>query len=150
MKWITRARPKIDRIACPWLIGRFIDPGAEFIFVAKEKVFEVAKQLDAIPYDIPGAEYSHYGEECTFDYVIRKHHITDPALHRISRIVRGADTDRFELAPEAAGLWAISAGISYNFTDDMEQLKFGKQLYDALYSWAKYVSEEKHNWNPAL
>lgn len=150
MKWITRERPKIDRIACPWLIKNFVDPQAEFIYVSKEEVFEKAKELNAIPYDIQGAEYSHEGDQCSFDYIIRKHQITDPALLRIAEIVRGADTDRFELAPQAAGLWAISAGLSHNYNDDYEQLAIGMILYDALYSWAKFVSEEKHSWNPGV
>ncbi len=146
MKWITRERPKIDRIACPWLIKNFVDSEAEFIFVPKEKVFASAKELNAIPYDIPGAEYSHEGDSCTFDYIIKKHNITDLAVQRIALIVRGADTDSFELAPEAAGLWAISAGLSYNFKNDHEQLTFGMKIYDAIYSWAKFVSEERHTW----
>src|SRR5215216_5927704 len=118
MKWITRKRPKIDRIACPWLIKNFVDKEAEFIYVPKEQVFEKAATLDAIPYDLPGAEYSHYNNECTFDYIIKKHSITDPALLQIATIVRAADTDSFHLAPQAAGLWAISAGLSFNFKDD--------------------------------
>ena len=150
MKWITRERPKIDRIACPWLILNFVDSQAEFIFVPAEKVFVKAKELDAIPYDIPGAEYSHEGAFCTFDYIIRKHNITDSVIHQIARIVRGADTNRFELAPEAAGLWAISAGLSCNFKDDQAQLALGMHIYDALYSWAKYAPDEIHNWNPKL
>lgn len=150
MKWITRERPKIDRIACPWLIKRFVDKDAEFIYVPKEQVFEKAEVSNAIPFDIPGAEYSHYGEECTFDYIIKKHRLDDPALHLISVIIRGADTDRFELAPQSAGLWAISAGLSYNNKDDHEMLETGMKIYDALYSWAKYVHEEKHTWNPDL
>jgi hypothetical protein len=149
MRWITRERPKIDRIACPWLIKNFVDKEAEFIFVPKEQVFEKAAELGAIPYDISGAEYTHEGEYCTFDYIIRKHHITDPAIHTLARIVRGADTDRFELAPQAAGLWAISAGLSYNYSDDKEQLAIGLKIYDALYSWAKFVYDEKHNWSPS-
>jgi len=150
MKWITRERPKIDRIACPWLIKRFVDKDAEFIYVPKEQVFEKAKELNAIPFDIPGAEYSHYDDECTFDYIIKKHRLDDPALHLLSVIIRGADTDRFELAPQSAGLWAISAGLSYNNKDDHEMLETGMKIYDALYSWAKYVHEEKHTWNPDL
>lgn len=150
MKWITRERPKIDRIACPWLIKNFVDQEAEFIYVPKDQVFEKAAELNAIPYDIPGAEYSHEGEYCTFDYIIRKHYLDDPALRQLAVIVRGADTDRFDLAPQAAGLWAISAGLSYNVKDDMEQLAFGIKLYDALYSWAKYVQSEKYTWNPVL
>jgi len=150
MKWITRERPKIDRIACPWLIKRFIDKEAEFIYVPKEQVFEKAEVLNAIPFDIPGAEYSHYGDECTFDYIIKKHRLDDPALQLLSVIIRGADTDRFELAPQSAGLWAISAGLSYNNKDDHEMLETGMKIYDALYSWAKFVHEEKHTWNPDL
>jgi hypothetical protein len=150
MKWITRERPKIDRIACPWLIKRFVDSDAAFIYVPKEKVFEEAEKINAIPYDIPGAEYSHYGDQCTFDYILEKHQLSDPALLQIAVIVRGADTDRFDLAPQAAGLWAISAGLSYNYTDDHKQLQVGLKIYDALYSWAKYVQAEKHTWNPKL
>ena len=150
MKWITRERPKIDRIACPWLIKNFVDETAEFIYVPKEQVFDKAKELDAIPYDIPGALYSHYGDECTFDFIIKKHRLDDPALIQLASIVRGADTNNFHLAPQSAGLWAISAGLSYNFTSDYEQLELGMKLYDALYSWAKYVQEEKHVWNNKL
>jgi hypothetical protein len=150
MKWITRERPKIDRIACPWLIKNFIDAEAEFIFVPKQQVFTKAKELDAIPYDIPGAEYSHEGDDCTFDYIIKKHNLTDPALQQIAIIVRAADTDSFQLAPQAAGLWAISAGLSYNYKDDHEQLGIGLIIYDALYSWAKYVQDEKHTWQNKL
>jgi hypothetical protein len=146
MKWITRERPKIDRIACPWLIKRFVDPEAEFLFVAKENVFNDAQRLGAIPYDIPGAEYSHYGEECSFDYFIRKHELKDPALHQIAVIVRGADTDRFDLAPQSAGLWAISAGLSLNYANDLIQLDIGMKIYDAIYSWAKYGQAERHTW----
>jgi hypothetical protein len=148
MKWITRERPKIDRIACPWLIKNFVDADAEFIFVPKELVFAKSRELAAIPYDIPGAEYSHEGEFCTFDYIIKKHNVHDPAVDEIALIVRAADTDSFELAPQAAGLWAISAGLSHNYKDDHEQLQIGMKLYDALYSWAKYVQDERHNWNP--
>ena len=150
MKWITRERPKIDRIACPWLIKNFVDKKAEFIYVPKEQVFDKAKELQAILYDIPGAEYSHYSDECTFDFIIRKHQLNDPALQQLALIVRGADTDSFDLAPQAAGLWAISAGLSYNYKNDLEQLELGMKLYDALYSWAKYLQAEKHNWNSVL
>lgn len=148
MKWITRERPKIDRIACPWLIKNFVDKKAEFIYVPKEEVFARAKELNAIPYDIPGAEYTHEQDHCTFDFIIKKHNLTDPSLHQIAMIVRGADTDRFQLAPQAAGLWAISAGLSYNYKNDFEMLEVGMKIYDALYSWSKYVSDERHNWNP--
>jgi hypothetical protein len=150
MKWITRERPKIDRIACPWLIKNFVDTDAEFIYVSKEQVFESAKELKAVPYDIPGAEYSHYGDECTFDFIIKKHGLTDPALLQLAIIVRGADTNCFDLAQQAAGLWAISAGLSRNYKNDHEQLEIGMKLYDALYSWAKFVQDEKHTWNPIL
>ena len=150
MKWITRARPKIDRIACPWLITRFVDPDAEIIYVPTDQVLAQAKELGAIPFDIPTVEYSHAGEFCTFDTILRKHNLTDPALEALARIVRGADTDRFDLAPQAAGLWAVSAGLSYNIKDDHEMLRFGMILYDALYSWARYVSDERHTWNPEL
>ena len=148
MKWITRERPKIDRIACPWLIRNFVDLEAEFIFVPKDQVLEKAQALNAIPYDIPGAEYTHEGEYCTFDYIIKKHRLREPALLQIAEIVRGADTDSFFLAPQSAGLWAISAGLSYNYKDDHEMLSIGMKIYDALYSWAKYVQDEKHNWSP--
>jgi hypothetical protein len=127
-----------------------VDPEAEFIYAPKEQVFEKAKQLDAIPYDIPGAEYSHYKDECTFDYVIKKHQLKDSALLQIANIVRGADTDHFELAPQSAGLWAISAGLSFNINNDYEQLEAGMKIYDALYSWAKFVQNEKHTWNPTI
>lgn len=150
MKWITRERPKIDRIACPWLIKNFVDSNAEFIYVPKEAVFEKAKELDAIPYDIVGAEYTHEGDRCTFDYIIKKHNLTNDALLQIAEIVRGADTDSFNLAPQAAGLWAISAGLSHNYKDDHEMLEIGMKIYDALYAWAKYVQTEKHNWEPGL
>jgi len=149
MKWITRERPKIDRIACPWLIRNFVDQQAEFIYVPKDKVFEKAREVDAVPYDLPGAEYTHEGEYCTFDYIVKKHKITDVAVLQIAEIVRGADTDRFHLAPQAAGLWAISAGLSYNYRDDFEMLAVGMQIYDALYSWDKYVKSEKHTLSPA-
>ena len=150
MKWITRERPKIDRIACPWLIKNFVDSEAEFIYVPKEEVFTKAGELNAIPYDIPGAEYTHEGDRCTFDYIIKKHKLTDPAIGEIATIVRGADTDCFHFAPQAAGLWAISAGLSYNYRDDHEMLSIGMKIYDALYTWAKYVQDERHTWQPKL
>src|SRR4029079_816765 len=122
MKWITRERPKIDRIACPWLIRNFIDANAEFIYVAADNVIEEAKELNATPFDIPGVEFSHHNDKCTFDYFIEKYKLTDPALNLIANIVRGADTDRHDIASQASGLWAISAGLSYNYTDDHELL----------------------------
>jgi len=150
MKWITRERPKIDRIACPWLIKNFADKEAEFIYVPKENVFKESENSGAIPYDIPGTEYSHEGEYCTFDFIIKKHQLSDDALGKMAVIIRGADTDRFNLAPQAAGLWAISAGLSYNYKNDYEMLEIGMKIYDALYSWAKYVQAEKHTWKPEL
>ena len=150
MKWITRERPKIDRIACPWLIKNFVDRDAEFIYVPAKEVFNKAKELDAIAYDIPGAEYSHYEDECTFDYILKKHQLDDPALQRLAIIIRGADTDKFDLAAQSAGLCAISAGLSYNYNDDHKQLETGMKIYDALYSWARFVQDEKHQWNPNL
>lgn len=147
MKWITRERPKIDRIACPWLIARFIDPDAEIMYVPADLVQEKAKEYDAIPFDIKGVEHSHEGEFCSFDYFIKKYKLEDPALQQLAVIVRAADTDRFNLAPQAAGLWAISAGLSFNHTDDFQMLEVGMKIYDALYSWAKHRQSEKHSWN---
>lgn len=146
MKWITREHPKIDRIACPWLIDRFIDGGAEIIFVPAAEVLQKAAEYNAIPFDIAGVEYTHEGDLCTFDYFLKKHALNDPVLQQLAIIVRAADTDHFELAPQAAGLWAISAGLSYNHTDDHQLLEIGKKMYDALYSWAKYRQSEKHTW----
>jgi AraC-like DNA-binding protein len=137
MKWITRERPKIDRIACPWLIKNFVDKEAEFMYVPADKVKEQAQALNAIPFDVPDVEYSHHEDKCTFDYIIAKHKLTEPALHTLAIIVRGADTDRHDLASQAAGLWAISAGLAYNITDDDELLQKGMLLYDSLYSWAQ-------------
>lgn len=148
MKWITRERPKIDRIACPWLIKRFVDRDAEFIYVASEKVVELSEAYDAIPFDVANVEYTHYGDECTFDYIIRKHNIKDPAIDTLAIIVRGADTDRHDIAPQASGLWAISAGIAHNIKDDHELLNQGMILYDGLYTWAKLLQSEKHTQNP--
>jgi AraC-like DNA-binding protein len=148
MKWITRERPKIDRIACPWLIKRFVDPDAAIIYVPFDQVIKKAKELKATPFDIPGVEYSHYGDQCTFDYVIEKHKLKDPALKVMAAIVRGADTDRHDLASQSSGLWAISAGLSYNIQDDQQLLERGMMLYDALYSWARYLQNEKHTQSP--
>ena len=148
MRWITRARPKIDRIACPWLIRRFVDREAEFIFTAPENVVSEAQKLGAIPFDVEGVELSHDGELCSFDAILRKYELHDPALDELAVIIRGADTDQLHLAPQAAGLLAISLGLSRNFTDDDEQLAHGVILYDALYSWARLVRDERHTWNP--
>lgn len=147
MKWITRERPKIDRIACPWLITKFVDQDAEFIYVPFNEVLIKAKELDAIPFDIPDVEFTHYNEQSTFDYIVKKFKIDDPAILIIAGIVRGADTDRHEIAKESAGLWAISAGLSHNITDDYELLKTGMILYDALYSWATHLYKQNHLQN---
>lgn len=148
MKWITRERPKIDRIACPWRIRNFIDPDAEFLYIPKNQALQLSRYLNAIPYDIDGAEYSHYGEQCSFDYFVSKHGITDPSVLQIATIVRAADTARFEIAPQAAGLWAISAGLSHTIQDDNQMLEVGLKVYDALYAWARYLQNEKHTWKP--
>jgi AraC-like DNA-binding protein len=148
MKWITRERPKIDRIACPWLIKSFVDKEAVFIYTPADKVREQAIEINAIPFDIPGVEYSHHEDKCTFDYIIQKHELTDHALQALAIIVRGADTDRHDIASQASGLWAISAGLAYNTLDDYELLQKGMMIYDALYSWAKYLQKEKHTHNP--
>lgn len=148
MKWITREKPKIDRLACPWLIKRFIDPEAEIVYVPFETVNEKAKAMNAIPFDVPGVEYTHYNDECTFDYFIKKHKLTDAALKTLAVIVRGADTDRHHLASQASGLWAISAGLAHNTASDQELLDRGMVIYDALYSWAKYHRNEKHTQHP--
>jgi len=148
MNWITRERPKIDRIACPWLIRRFIDKEAQIIYVPFDEVAKKAKALNAIPFDIPGVELTHYGNRCTFDCLIEKYTIKDPAVHTMAVIVRGADTDRHDLAFQSSGLWAISAGLGYNFKNDLELLEQGMIIYDALYSWAKHLQKEKHTQQP--
>jgi AraC-like DNA-binding protein len=148
MKWITREHPKIDRMACPWLIKRFIDKKAEIIYVPFNEVLTKAKELGATPFDIPDVEYTHYGDQCTFDYFISKHKINDPAVKAMATIVRGADTDRHDMAPQAAGLWAISAGLAFNIKNDYDLLEKGLLLYDALYSWSKHLQKEKHIQQP--
>ena len=145
MKWITRERPKIDRIACPWLIARFIDPAAEFLYVPAADVLAIAKETGAIPYDIPGVEYGHRGERCSFDAFLDKHELNDPALRQLALIVRGADTDRLDLAPQCAGLLALSLGLSKNFADDHAMLSQGMVMYDALYAWAQHAQGARHN-----
>ena len=148
MKWITRERPKIDRLACPWLIKRFIDKDAEIIYLPVDEVLTKATELNAIPFDIPGVEFTHYQDQCTFDYFLQKYELKDPALHTIAPIIRGADTDAHHLAPQASGLWAISAGLAYNINNDLELLAIGMILYDALYSWATHLKNVKHTQNP--
>ena len=148
MKWITRERPKIDRIACPWLIKRFIDPEAEIIYVPVDQVIAQAAVLNAVPFDLPGVEYTHYDDQCSFDYFIKKHELKDAALDRIAAIVRGADTDRHDFAPQSSGLSAIFLGLSKNIPDDHELLELGMKVYDGLYTWAKYLYEQKHIQEP--
>ncbi len=147
---MTRERPKIDRIACPWLIRRFIDPDARFIYVPASDVLKVAEETGAIPYDIPGVTLTHRGERCSFDAFIEDYHLDDPALARLASIVRGADTDRMELAPQAAGLFAISLGLSVNIPDDHAMLRHGLVIYDALYAWLVSAQRETHNWPPIM
>ena len=137
MKWITRERPKIDRIACPWLVARFIDKEPEFLYVPRDRVLAVAAETGAIPYDVPNVELGHSGELCSFDAFLNKYDLREPALHRLAVIVRAADTDRLDLSPQAPGLLAISYGLSANFRDDHEMLRHGMVVYDALYSWAR-------------
>jgi AraC-like DNA-binding protein len=147
MQWITRERPKIDRIACPWLIKKFVDEEAVFLYVPFDQVLQEAALHGAIPFDIPGVEYTHYNNQCTFDYIVKKHGITDPAIGIIAGIVRGADTDQHHIAKESAGLWAISAGLAFNIPDDQELLEKGLVLYDALYSWATHLYQQQHLQN---
>ncbi len=147
-RWITRERPKIDRIACPWLIRRFIDPRAEFFYVPTAKVFSEAARLGAVAYDIPGAPVSHEGESCSFDALLRAFELDLPALDLLARIVRGADTDRLDLAPQSAGLLAFSLGLSRLHPDDPVMLEAALPLYDALYAWCRDARQETHSWKP--
>ncbi len=148
-KWVTRERPKIDRIACPWLIRRFIDPQAEFIYVPPKDVLTVAKETGGTPYDIDGVEFAHEGERCSFDTILRIYGIKDPALDHLATIVRGADTSRHDLSPQCGGLFAISLGLSANFANDHEMLAHGMVMYDALYTWCRKLQAETHNWPAA-
>jgi hypothetical protein len=143
MKWITRERPKIDRIACPWLIQRFIDPEADFLYVPAADVQRIARETGATPYDVPGVEMGHVGERCSFDAFVLKYQLADPALARLATIVRGADTDRLDLAPQSAGLLAISQGLSKTHADDHAMLAQGMVMYDALYAWCR-GQQERH------
>ncbi len=148
-RWVTRERPKIDRIACPWLIARFIDRDAEFLYVPASQVREVAQAQDAVPYDVAGVHFTHEGERCSFDAFIRHYRLgSDLALERLAVIVCGADTGQLDLAPQAAGLAAVSLGLSRLFADDHEMLEHGMVLYDALYVWCKEGQHESHTWNP--
>jgi hypothetical protein len=147
--WVTRARPKVDRIACLWLIRRFLDPAAVFLFVAPAEVQAVADRFGATPFDIDGVFWSHRGELCSFDVMIEEFGLHSAALDRLAMIVRGADTARPDLAPEAPGLLAASLGLSRMFADDLAQLEAGLALYDAFYRWSRDASEETHNWPAA-
>lgn len=150
MKWVTRERPKIDRIACPWLIARFIDKEPEFLYVPPSEVLATAEKTGAVPYDIPGVEMSHVGDFCSFDAFLSKYELTDPALNQLAAIVRGADTSRLDLTPQSSGLYAMSLGLSQVFSDDHEMLGHGLVLYDALYAWCKSCQGETHAWPPRM
>ena len=148
-RWVTRQRPKIDRIACPWLIKRFVDPAAIIMFVAPADVLEVAERFDATPFDIEGVHWSHRGEKCTFDVMIEEFKLASEPMNRLADIVRDADTNRHGIAPEAAGLLAISLGLSRMYRDDLAQLDAGMVVYDALYRWARDAVDEGHDWPSA-
>jgi AraC-like DNA-binding protein len=148
MNWITRERPKIDRIACPWLIKTFIDKDAHFHYVPFDQVIQKAAEINATPFDVPGVELTHQNDQCTFDALIKKYNLTDPALAIMAPIVRGADTDRHNLASQASGLWAIASGMAYNIKDDQELLQAGMIIYNALYTWAKHLQNVKHTESP--
>jgi rhodanese-related sulfurtransferase len=144
--WVTRARPKIDRIACPWLIRRFVDPQAVFLFVTPPEVLAVGEHFDAAPFDIENTFWSHRGENCTFDVMIDEFGLATPPLLRLATIVRAADTARLDLCPEAPGLLAASLGLSRMYDDDLKQLEAGIALYDAFYRWCRDATNETHNW----
>ena len=143
MKWVTCECPKIDRIACPWLIAKFIDKEPEFLYAPGDQVLKVAADTGATPYDVPGVEMTHVGDQCSFDAFIKKHRLDDPALRQLAAIVRGADTSRLDLTPQSAGLHAISLGLSHNFADDHEMLRHGLVMYDALYAWCQLQVKPK-------
>ncbi len=143
----SRARPKVDRIACPWLIRRFVDPNAVFLYVAPSEVEAVAERFGATPFDIEGVFWSHRGEICTFDVMVAEFGLATEPLGRLADIVRGADTGRFDVAPQAAGLLAASLGLSRMFSDDLAQLAAGLTLYDAFYRWCRDATEETHTWH---
>ncbi|MFZ6712058.1 chromate resistance protein ChrB domain-containing protein [Undibacterium sp. TC9W] len=150
MQWITRERPKIDRIACPWLIVNFIDSEAEFLYVPDTDVLRIARETAAIPYDIPGVELSHVGDLCSFDAFLKKYALADPALQTLATIVRGADTGKLDLTAQSAGLYALSLGLSKTFADDHIMLRHGMVMYDALYAWCRHCQAEAHQWPPVM
>lgn len=145
--WVTRARPKIDRIACPWLIHRFIDTTAKFVYVPSDQVLSYAEKNIAIAYDVPGVQFTHRGARCSFDALLEDFDLHDAALDKLALIVRGADTDQLQLAPQSAGLLALSLGLTANYTDDLAMLEQGMVMYDALYSWCQQQKPEQHGWN---
>jgi rhodanese-related sulfurtransferase len=147
-RWVTRARPKIDRIACPWLIRRFIDPDAQFFYVPADQVMDFSASQNAIAYDVPGVQFTHRGERCSFDALIEDHGLTDPALLQLAQIVRGADTGALDLAAQADGLLALSLGLSRLIGDDLKMLQQGLAIYDALYAWCSQGQSETHGWHP--
>jgi len=144
--WVTRHRPKIDRMACPWLIRRFVDPRAQFLFVAPAEVLAVGEKFNATPFDVEDVFWSHRGDRCTFDTMLEEFFLETTALKQLATIVRGADTNRHELAPESAGLLAASLGLSRMYRDDLEQIDAGMLLYDAFYRWVRDASDESHDW----
>ena len=148
MKWVTRERPKIDRLACPWLILRFIDPQAEVLYVPTAEVARTAREHGAIPFDIPGVELTHDGPRCSFDAIVHKYRLQDPALDKLAGIVRAADTDTLALSAEAPGLLAITLGLGANIQDDQALLRAGLVIYDALYTWCRALAGERHGWYP--
>jgi hypothetical protein len=150
VKWVTRERPKIDRIACPWLILRFIDPAAEILYVPAPAVLRVAQDAHAIPFDIPGVELTHDGPLCSFDALLKKYHLDDPALGKLAAIVRAADTDTLDQAAQAPGLLAITLGLGANIRDDQALLRAGLMIYDAMYTWCRSLSQERHGWYPEI
>lgn len=148
MQWVTREHPKIDRLACPWLIRRFIDAAAEIHYVPAAEVLAVAATRDAIAFDVPGVELSHAGSLCSFDAFLEKYHLEDEALARLAQIVRAADTDTLDHAAPAAGLLAISLGLAANIRDDQALLLAALPVYDALYTWCRSLTDERHGWHP--
>ena len=150
MKWITREKVKVDRVACPWLVARFIDVTPQFMFVPANDVKRVAAESGAVPYDVPGVELTHVGSRCSFDAFLDKYALHDTAMDRLAAIVRGADTSRLDLTPQSHGLFAISLGLSHVYADDHEMLKHGMVMYDALYAWCRSCQGETHAWPPRM
>jgi hypothetical protein len=148
VKWVTRERPKIDRIACPWLILRFVDPHAEILYVPTSDIARTARESGATPFDVPGVELTHVGPLCSFDAVLKKYQLEDPALQRLAGIIRAADTDTLDRSAEAPGLLAITLGLGANIRDDQALLRAGLVIYDALYTWCRTLTGERHGWYP--